>query len=184
MKIIHRFILLLVMVLAAQPVYAFRMSTEGIIFLFGGLVLLALLGVIYLGLIITSIVFLSQHRSTPARQKYGKVTEILSYILIFPLPLFVLVMLMASNSSSQEAITAILIACAIAIVPGGLSAFLAHKVKKYPLKIQMIRISLLFHSHRCKLYEFFWFFCYGKGTLCFSSIRCTKIGIFFCLNQN
>lgn len=131
MKIILRFIL--VMVLVAQPVYATRViSTEGIIFLFGGFALLVLLGIIFLGLIITSTVFLIQRRSTPARRKYGKVAEILSYILMFPLPLFVLVMLIATGSFPREGLTVLLIACAIAIVPGGLSAFLAHKVKKLP----------------------------------------------------
>jgi len=136
MKIIHRFILLLVMVLAAQPVYAsVGITTEGFIFLFGGIALLFILGIIFLGLIITSTVFLIQRRSTPGRRKYGKVAEIISYILMFPLPLFVLVMLIVgglAKGSFWEGITPALIACAVAIIPGGLSAFLAHKVKNLP----------------------------------------------------
>ena len=136
MKIIHRFILLLVMVLAAQPVYAsVGITTEGFIFLFGGIALLFILGIIFLGLIITSTVFLIQRRSTPGRRKYGKVAKILSYILMFPFPLFVLVMLIVgglAKGSFWEGITPALIACAVAIIPGGLSAFLAHKVKNLP----------------------------------------------------
>jgi len=133
MKIIHRFILLLVMVLAVQPVYAYRgPSEEAIILLLGGIALLILLGIIFLGLIITSTVFLIQRRSTPGRRKYGKVAEILSYILMFPLPLFVLVMLFIVGNIHESSITPVLIACAIPIIPGGLSAFLAHKVKNLP----------------------------------------------------
>jgi len=98
----------------------------------GGFALLVLLGIIFLGLIITSTVFLIQRRSTPARRKYGKVAEILSYILMFLLPLFGFGMLIAYSSLQRDALTTVLIACAIAIVPGGLSAFLAHKVKKLP----------------------------------------------------
>ncbi|GEM_PF-1742904 len=135
MKIIHRFIVLLVMVLAAQPVYAFvGMTNEGLILL-GAVALLFILGIIFLCLIIISTVFLIQRRSTPGRRKYGKVAKILSYILMFPFPLFVLVMLIVggfTNVPFWESIAVLLIACAIAIVPGGLSAFLAHKVKNLP----------------------------------------------------
>ncbi len=131
MKITLRVIL--VMVLVAQPVYAYRgPSEEALILLLGGFALLVLLGIIFLGLIITSTVFLIQRRSTPARRKYGKVAEILSYILMFLLPLFGFGMLIAYSSLQRDALTTVLIACAIAIVPGGLSAFLAHKVKKLP----------------------------------------------------
>ncbi len=135
MKIIHRFIVLLVMVLAAQPVYAFvGMTNEGFILL-GAVALLFILGIIFLCLIIISTVFLIQRRSTPGRRKYGKVAKIFSYILMFPFPLFVLVMLIVGDltkGSFWESIAVLLIACAIAIVPGGLSVFLAHKVKNLP----------------------------------------------------
>ncbi len=132
MKFISRFILLLFMVLAFQPVYAsIVISNQAVVFLLGIFALLVLLGIIFLGLIITSTVFLIQRRSTPARRKYGKVAKILSYILMLPLPLFILVMLIAEGSL-WKGITLVLIACAVVIIPGGLSAFLAHKVKKLP----------------------------------------------------
>jgi multisubunit Na+/H+ antiporter MnhE subunit len=135
MKIIHRFIMLLLMVLAAQPVYASRMGGEAVIFLLGIFALFVLLGIIFLGLIITSTVLLIQRRSTPARRKYGKVAKIISYILMLPLPLFFSVMLIVSGGLAKdiwEGIALVLVACAIAIVPGGLSAFLAHKVNNLP----------------------------------------------------
>jgi hypothetical protein len=106
------------------------MTEETIILLLGGIAMLILFGIIFLVLIIISTVFLRQRRSTSGRRKYGKVAEILSYILMFPLPLFVLVMLFIDDNGPSGGIAVILIACAIPIVLGGLSAFIAHNVKK------------------------------------------------------
>ncbi|HEC85698.1 MAG: hypothetical protein DRR08_19760 [Candidatus Parabeggiatoa sp. nov. 2] len=127
---IRRFILLLVMVLVSQPVYASQSAAPLDPFL-GIIGALALLGIIFFILIVTSTVFLIQHRSTPARRKYGKKAEVISYILILPFPIFVMVMSIA-DGSLWDNITQILTISAIVAIPGLLSAFLAYKVEILP----------------------------------------------------
>jgi len=127
MKFIRGFILLLVMVLASQPVYASLSAGPIIFWILGILAAFALLGIILLTFIIISTVFLIQRRSTPARRKYGRVAEILSYIFTFPFLIFILAVSIAEGLNIEA-----LALCAIVAIPGGLSAFLAHKVKKLP----------------------------------------------------
>jgi len=66
-----------------------------------------------------------------ARRIYGKVAQVLSIILIFPLPIIIL---LVYNGSIFKNMSLMLIACAITTIPGAISAFLAHKVKKLPLE--------------------------------------------------
>ncbi len=132
MKFIRGFILLLVMVLASQPVYATRLGDVGVFFVGAFFIALPCL-IILLIFIIISAVFLIQRRSTSGRRKYGKVAEVISYLLILPLPIFVFWFSSSHGRSPLgESIVAALIVCAAAAIPGGLSAFLAHKVKKLP----------------------------------------------------
>jgi Ca2+/Na+ antiporter len=126
---IPRFIL--VMVLASQPVYASQSAAPLALFLLGIIGALALLGIIFFILIIASTVFLIQRRSTPARRKYGKTAEMISYILILPFPVFIMVMSIV-DGSLWDNITQILTISAMVAIPGLLSAFLAHKVELLP----------------------------------------------------
>jgi hypothetical protein len=125
-----RFILILFMVFTSITAHASG-GYEGlaVIILFMYVALPCL--VIFLGFIITSTVFLIQHRSTSARQTYGKVAQILSILLIFPFPIIILLIY---NDSIFRNITILLVACAIMVIPGALSAFLAHKVKNSSLE--------------------------------------------------
>lgn len=125
---IIRFFLILLMVFTSITAHASG-DYEGLfvilVFLYVALPCL----VIFLGFIITSIVFLIQRRSTSARQTYGKVAQVLSILLIFPFPIIVLLIY---SDSILKNILLILVACAITGIPGALSAFLAHKVKNLP----------------------------------------------------
>ena len=87
--------------------------------------------VILLAFIITSTIFLIQRRTTSVRRIYGKVAQVLSILLIFPFPIFVL--LIFSNAISRNIIP-ILVTWTIMVIPGALSIFLAHKVKNLPLE--------------------------------------------------
>jgi hypothetical protein len=132
MKFVRGLILLLVMVLASQPVYATRLGDVGVFFAGAFFIGLPCL-IILLIFIIISAVFLIQRRSTSGRRTYGKVAEVISYLLILPLPIFVFWFSASHGSNSfGESLVVALVVCAAAAIPGGLSAFLAHKVKKLP----------------------------------------------------
>jgi hypothetical protein len=128
MNFIRHFTLFLV-VLASQPVFA--SGGLGLIGLFVGMMFLALpCAIVLLVLIIISTILLIQHRFSPNRQLYGKVAEIISYILIPPFPIFVIWFLSVDSSSpTEEKIIIGFVLCAIAVIFGGISVFLARKVK-------------------------------------------------------
>jgi hypothetical protein len=130
MNFIRHFILFLV-VLASQPVFASGGELALVGLFFFGVIFLALpCAIILFVLIIISTILLIQHRFSPNRQLYGKVAEIISYILIPPFPIFVIWFLSVhATSTTEEKIIAGLITCTIATIFGGISVFLARKVK-------------------------------------------------------